>query len=212
MLQETHFPARYCPKFLHSHFPQFFLASAENKKKGVAILFSKSCNFVKTLELSDPAGRFILLKGMLGNQLYSLVSYYTPNRGQANFFRSMLNTLSPALEGTIIFGGDSNSAFDQATDKSRPLGSQPTRPTKESLKIAKILHGYGLADAWRELNPSKRDYTHFSHPHNTYAHIDHILTPSTLLPAVLSACIRDTALSDHSLVVITLLAGGLRGA
>ena len=207
MLQETHFPVRYSPTFIHSYFPQFYLASAENKTKGVAILISKKCTFVKISDTVDPEGRFILVKGKIGDQLFSLVSYYAPNRGQAKFFKSLLDTLSPELEGTIVFGGDSNTALDQGLDKSKPPGSRVLRPTKESLKIAKILHEFGLADTWRELNPSKRDYTHFSHPHLTYARIDHILIPSTSLPTVLSASIRDSALSDHSLVIISLALG-----
>lgn len=42
MVQETHFPKRYNPNFLHHNFPLFYLAKAEGKSKGIAILFSKS--------------------------------------------------------------------------------------------------------------------------------------------------------------------------
>lgn len=45
MIQETHFSRRYSPKFLHPHFPRFYLANAENKTRGVAILISKFSNF-----------------------------------------------------------------------------------------------------------------------------------------------------------------------
>ena len=212
MLQETHFPVRYSPTFLHQYFPQFYLASAENKTKGVAILFSKKFAFVKISDIVDPDGRFLLVKGKIGDQLFSLVSYYTPNRGQAKFFKTMLDTLSPNLEGTIVFGGDSNTALDQGLDETKPPGARLIRPTRESLKIAKLLHSFGLADTWRELNPSKRDYTHFSHPHLTYARIDHILTPATTLPAILSASIRDSAISDHSMVIISLKLGVREGS
>ncbi|PIO40409.1 hypothetical protein AB205_0134110 [Aquarana catesbeiana] len=209
MLQETHFPSRYSPKFLHPHFPQFFLASANNKTKGVAILISKNHKFVKIFEHADPEGRFLLVKGMVGDHLYSLVSYYAPNRGQATFFDSLLHSLAQKLEGMIILGGDLNAAFDQGLDKSKPPRSQLTRPTKESLRIAKAIHTHGLSDIWRELNPNKRDYTHYSSPHNTYARIDHILTPSSLLPSIHKAQIRESALSDHSIVTITLKTGAL---
>lgn len=40
LLQETHFPSSYNPKFIHPTFPNFFLANAEYKIKGVAIIFS----------------------------------------------------------------------------------------------------------------------------------------------------------------------------
>lgn len=92
-------------------------------------------------------------------------------------------------------------AFDQGLDKSKPTLVKSTRPTKVSLKIAKLLHERGLADVWRETNPSKKDYTHFSYPHNTYARIDHILVPPNVLPSVLQSQIKDTVLSDHSMVL-----------
>lgn len=31
----------------------------------------------------------------------------------------------------------------------------------------------GLQDVWREVNPSKRDFTFFSHPHSCYSRLDY---------------------------------------
>lgn len=136
MLQETHFPIRYSPSFLHATFPQFYLANAEDKTRGVAILFAKNCQFKIIKTHKDPEGRFILVKGQIEDQLYSFVSYYSPNRGQGIFFHSMFHSLGSLLEGMVIFGGDSNIAFDQSLDKSKPPSKQLTRPTKISSKIA----------------------------------------------------------------------------
>lgn len=99
-------------------------------------------------------------------------------------------------------GGDSNGAFDQGLDKSKPPSAQLTRPTRVSLKIAKLLHDRGLTDVWRESNPFKRDFTHYSYPHKTYARIDHILVPSYVVLAVIKSQIRDTVLSEHSIVIM----------
>lgn len=183
MIQETHFQVRYIPKFLHSHFPNFYMVSAANKSKGVAVLNCKTCNFTWIADTKDPEGRFILVKGTIEGHLYSLISYYTPNKGQAAFFKHLFETFAPLFEGTVIFGGDANAAFDQGLDRTKPPSAQLTRPTKESLKIAKLIHAQGFTDVWRELNPTKLDYMHFSHPHNSYARIDHLfrITLSNLL-------------------------------
>lgn len=37
MLQETHFPTQYNPKFLHAYYPTFNLANAEYKTKEVIL-------------------------------------------------------------------------------------------------------------------------------------------------------------------------------
>lgn len=55
-----------------------------------------------------------------------------------------------------------------------------------------------------ELNHSNRDYTHFSAPHQSYARIDNILVPPTLLPLTQKVTIIDNTWSDHSLVLLTM--------
>lgn len=93
-------------------------------------------------------------------------------------------------------------AFDLSLEKMAKGMSRSKRPSKKSLKIAHLLHLAGLIDIWRELNPHMKDYTHFSAPHNTYARIDHIFTQSTSIPLTLTSKIKDTALSDHSIVTL----------
>lgn len=71
-LQETHLPHSYSPSYIY---PKFRLPNAETKTKGVTIfIFSSSCNFSLTSEFKDPEGRFLLVKGLIDGQLYSLVS------------------------------------------------------------------------------------------------------------------------------------------
>lgn len=61
-----------------------------------------------------------------------------------------------------------------------------------------------MVDIWRELNPTCRDFTHFSSPHQTYARIDHILIPTNLIPFSSKAKIIDIVWSDHLLVLLTI--------
>lgn len=103
-LQETHFPAPYRPSFLHQHYPQFFLASADNKTKGVAICFSKHINFSQSEIASDPQGRYLLISGTIDGETYTFISYYAPNKAQATFFDSLLHTLQKKLQGYGIHG------------------------------------------------------------------------------------------------------------
>lgn len=126
MLQETHFPALYNPKFLDAYYPTFYLVNAANKTKGVAILFSKHSKFSPISEYRDLEGRFLLVKGTVEGRLYSIIYFDNPNKGQSKFFQSLFKTLNPLLEGTFIFGGDSNVAFDQGLDKSKSPAAQLT--------------------------------------------------------------------------------------
>lgn len=101
LLQEMHFPKRYCPSFIYSKFPSFSLANAEDKTKGVGIFISHRCKFSLKSELRDPEGRYILVVGELDDQLYSLISYYAPNKGQLAFFQNMLKTLNVGGYGSF---------------------------------------------------------------------------------------------------------------
>lgn len=57
LLQETHFPKRYCPTFIHSKFPTFYTANDDDKTKGVAILFYHKCNFSLQIRTLRPRGQ-----------------------------------------------------------------------------------------------------------------------------------------------------------
>lgn len=72
------------------------------------------------------------------------------------------------------------------------------------LYIIYIIFQQGLTDIWRELNPTKKDYMHFSHAHQSYARIDHLLVTNALIPSVNKAQITDMVWSDHSMISITV--------
>lgn len=63
--RETHFPKHFNPKCLHPRFPQFYLANAEDKTKGVGIFFSKRATFSPSQKIRDPEGRYIPIAGSL---------------------------------------------------------------------------------------------------------------------------------------------------
>lgn len=104
LLQETHFPATFTPKFLHQHYPQFFLASAQNKTKGVAVCFAKHINLSQLEVLIDPLGRFLVVSGHVDGDIFTFVSYYAPNKGQKNFLSFYVKYNTSAPKGVGDYG------------------------------------------------------------------------------------------------------------
>lgn len=96
LLQETNFHKSYNSSFIHTKFPQFFLAKAEDKTKGVGI-FSKTVTFSPKEEIRDPEGRYVLLSGSVNGTLYTFILYYAPNHGQARFFLALCQMPSPLI-------------------------------------------------------------------------------------------------------------------
>lgn len=110
--------------------------------------------------------------------------------------------MAPEFEGEVILAGDSNLALDLIKEKSHTVGLQP--PPKQSHKFAQLLYHYDLVDAWREANPTARDYSHYSRAHGHYSRIDHIFLLSVLLPKLKSAKILSTSWSDHDPVMVQI--------
>lgn len=78
----------------------------------MAICFAKHIDLSQPETIVDPLGRYVLVSGHIDGELYTFVSYYTPNKGQKTFFETLMHKLQPHLKGTIFVGGDSNTAFD----------------------------------------------------------------------------------------------------
>lgn len=99
-------------------------------------------------------------------------------------------------------GGESNITFDLLLDKSTHDRPHLKQPPKQSLRIARLLHDLGLIDTCRELNPTSKDYTHYSAPHKMYARIDHIFIPNSEIHTATHASIHEVPWSEHSLVIL----------
>lgn len=204
MLQETHFSKLSSPKYLNARYPQFYLSSGGEKKRGVAICFSRRTPFTPITVLRDHEGRYLMVVGRINDQVISLISYYAPNLGQTEFFQKMFAVLLPKVQGQLILGGDTNLPLDQVLDKTPGKNTRLRPIPKKSSILARLLHDNDLIDVWREANPSMRDYTFYSNVHKTYSRIDHFFACSTLLPHVARAKILTVSWSDHSPVHLSL--------
>lgn len=85
--------------------------------------------------------------------------------------------------GTVIACGDSNQTIFPFLDKS-PI-PQSQRSDKHS--FSKLITKYNLVDSWHELNPTKRQYTHYSYPRRSFWRIDHIFLTIDMVPENLAS-------------------------
>lgn len=61
-----------------------------------------------------------------------------------------------------------------------------------------------LIDVCRYLHPIEREFTHFSHLHQSFARLDYFMTTSGLLPKIKDIEIREIAITDHTIVKMRL--------
>lgn len=62
----------------------------------------------------------------------------------------------------------------------------------------------GKVDVWKELNPTKRDYTFCSARHKSYSRLDLFLFPQDHLSSIISCDIGPILIPDHSPVNLRL--------
>lgn len=59
-------------------------------------------------------------------------------------------------------------------------------------------------DIWRELHPKDKDYTLYSHSHNSYSRLDYFFIPSECIHRVSSCHVGPIVLSDHGSVYLVI--------
>uniref|UniRef100_A0A8C5PT54 Reverse transcriptase domain-containing protein n=1 Tax=Leptobrachium leishanense TaxID=445787 RepID=A0A8C5PT54_9ANUR len=199
-LQETHFRADVAPSLNSRYYSQNFYSNyGASKARGVAILLARHIPFTVIQQQQDANGRFLFVKGTLGNQKITLANIYLPNRGQCAEFRSILTKLDRFREGLVICGGDFNVSLDSSRE-----GVHPTPSVDDSLRgrFLHLLHKYQLVDGWRALNPTVRDYTFYSTVAHSYSRLDTFLIPHHQLHHLTKVKIAPITWSDHAPVLM----------
>ncbi|MEE6521545.1 hypothetical protein FKM82_019798 [Ascaphus truei] len=68
------------------------------------------------------------------------------------------------------------------------------RPTA----LGQGLRDLQLVDVWRESHPLDKNYTFYSHPHDSFSRIDYFFVSSRLVPKIAHSGIRDISWSEHA--------------
>lgn len=94
------------------HYPIVYQCTSNIKAKAVSILISKvlSCKEIKL----DPKGRYILIKGLIGQQRVTFVNVCFPSQAKTAFLEHILIIIDELVEGALVLGGDFNFINDQS--------------------------------------------------------------------------------------------------
>lgn len=130
-----------------------------------------------------------------------LMPTYAPNKRPNSFLFHLLQVIESHKIGTLILSGDSNETIFPFLNKSPIPQSHPT----DKQYFSKLITKYNLVDTWRELNPTKRQYTHYSYPCRSFSRIYHIFMSIGMTPKILNSKIVLIPLSDHSAIYNTIV-------
>ena len=201
-LQETHLShASNIRLYSKSHPTWYYADSPGRKSKGVAIGISRGLGFALESRMVDPEGRYLFLRGKIGDEDLTLVNIYSPNERQVDFLGKVLGKLMEFKKGGVILAGDLNLCLDPKVDTT----SKTLRINKvQAKKIKEKLFTNQLADIWRILHPKDRDYTCYSSVHGTYSRLDYILIEHRWIERVSEAEIGVKTWSDHTPIMVKI--------
>uniref|UniRef100_A0A673IQH6 exodeoxyribonuclease III n=1 Tax=Sinocyclocheilus rhinocerous TaxID=307959 RepID=A0A673IQH6_9TELE len=183
MLQETHLSAEESEKFKRGWIDQVYSSTFNTRSRGVAILIKKGLDFKVHKTYNDHEGRWIALDSSLEGQKYTIMNIYAPYVMSLDFFNEICNIIRNIGNYYIILGGDFNQVRNIDLDKSS------TKQTTSILysAIDTMMDECGLIDIWRTLHPLEKDFTFFSHPHQSYSRIDYILISKLVDVVIMTA-------------------------
>lgn len=143
-LQETHMTGKDHVKLKRQGFKHVFASSNGSKHtRGVAILISGRLTYEHICTVSDKEGRFIMLKGRVDGNLFTLYNAYIPPGSEPDFYVRILDKIATETQGALICGGDFNITLNPRLDSSGTRTSQNQKITK---KIDSMMLEMGLID------------------------------------------------------------------
>lgn len=150
--------------------------------------------------LTDSNGRFVLISGTCNGNLITFLNVYAPNSDEPSFMSDMVLLFNENCKGFGVMGGDFNVTLGLKDKSNQVKASNPNS--------SKVLRGLtnecGLTDVWREFNQETRDYTFYSHVHNSYSRLDYLFVPSSYLYTISKCHIHPFIISDHSRIQLTV--------
>ena len=170
---------------------KIFHAKGNDKKAGVAILISDKIDFKTKAIKKYKEGNYILMKGSIQEEDFTLVNIYAPNIGEPKYIRQMLTAIKEEIDSNTIIVGDFNTSL---TPMDR---SYRQKIYKETQGLNDTIDQIDLIAIYRTFRLKVAEYTFFSSAHGTFSRIDHILAHKSSLSKFKKIEIISSISSDH---------------
>lgn len=152
-------------------------------------------------EVSDYAGRLLILLIEIQGQRFLLTNFVAPNVFDIAFFAQLDHLLSEMGNYPTVVGGDFNQVMGNITDHSTPFSTCIQVPglCYRTFAIHLVWWTFGVSVTHQQ------DYTFYSSPHSVLSRIDYFLVSKTSVSSVNSSTIGNILLSDHAPVFLHMV-------
>ena len=209
-LQETHSKPETAKEFREDFGKNndIFFSHGASNSCGVAIGICGNFDYKVEKELSDPNGRYLLMKINIGNSKFALINIYNENNeiDQVRLLQQVdeqIEQLDVDSETNIVLGGDFNFYFDKNLEA---IGGNPQTKLKSLAAFLKIKEKYDLCDIWRIKHKKEKKYTFRQRHYSGYLQrrLDFIFISNQLQTMVNKSDILVAISTDHSPVLMNL--------
>lgn len=209
LLQETHLQVEDYHRMRKLWVGEVVGSPALGNKAGVMILFNKNLSYNILSVENDTHGRLVTTGVKFPTFSIQITNVYAPNSPDEKALAFITEWgLKTSLTHHVL-GGDFNTVLHPNED--RDLVKHTNRKFREthntSTQVSPLSHvisALGMVDAWRLMHPVDREFTFFSHPHNSWARLDYLFCTPNLIPHLGHAEILDMAISDHSPITLDI--------
>lgn len=105
MMQETHLSDEEQSKLNKMGFKYIFYSShSSGRRRGVAILITKTLNYEHLSEYTDKEGRCVMIMGRIKGTLTTLLNVYVPPGSDWSFYKHILEIMATKTQETLICG------------------------------------------------------------------------------------------------------------
>ena len=181
---------------------QVFFSHGTSNARGTVTIIPKYVQF-ETLEvISDPNGRFVVVKGKLGDTEVNLINTYLPTQDKPKEQIQIIEQILPHIQNNIhntIWGGDFN--IYMSPNKDQYQNKEP-RESETVKKMKNILEEWSMCDIWRALNPDKKEYTWrgSSAKGTRQSRLDYWFVPDGYIFKTTTCKILPSILTDHNII------------
>lgn len=140
------------------------------------------------------------MKGHIDHKQVTLLNVYRPPGNDKSLVKKIFDLIAEEADGILICGGDWNIQLQPCLDSTNVT----KRINSEADMVKKLLIEAGMMDVWRELNPTAKQFTFFSHPHNVHSRIDYLFMFNSERHRILKCHIGVKDISDHAGVYLSL--------
>ena len=210
LLQETHSSESDSIRWLNQWGGTGHFAHGERNSRGVGILARPNSGITFSNVFADKNGRFLILYAELNGVKITIGNVYAPNRDDPNMLEDFCAKVDEYEDNATVIGGDFNFCFDVSKDRQSSAKIVSNNNRNRNV-ITNFMSEKNLIDIWRELNPTKNEYTFIRNNPVSKSRIDFFLISQSLIYSHVKpkARILDGYLTDHKLITLTVNISGV---